>query len=217
MRARGADVLAQLGVNEARSHAFPEASQKVLLDLLERETAPRPLSSAIYALGHIQDHRSAPSIINFVSNENHEVRCAVAYALGSFSNDPTNVAPLLTLMSDQDESVRDWATFSLGVLGDLDTEEIREAFVRRLEDPHVDTRLEAMVSLGKRKDPRVLPTLIHELEQPEEAMKGMIEAACLMLDLAKEPDGWASRDYASALREHYPTPASLDHRDDAGR
>ncbi|MGQ0444767.1 MAG: HEAT repeat domain-containing protein, partial [Beijerinckiaceae bacterium] len=203
MRARGADVLAQLGVRIGRPHAFPEESHAVLLDLLQRESDPQPIASTIFALGHIGNPLSLPAILKFVSHDDAGVRFAMAYALGSFPNDPTSIACLLRLMSDPDDSVRDWATFSVGVLGDTDTGAIRDALVRRLEDPCQDARMEAMAGLGKRRDRRVLPGLISDLEQPEEAMYGVIEAAYLMLGLERAPNGWTSRDFAEALRERF--------------
>ena len=57
-------------------------------------------------------------------------------------------------------------TFGLGVLGNTDSDEIREALVRRLTDSDEDVREEAMVGLGKRKDQRVLSTLLIALERP---------------------------------------------------
>lgn len=95
-----------------------------------------------------------------------EIRFTVACALGSFPNDLLSVRTLLTLMDDADADVRDWSTFGLGVLGDQDATEIREALCQRLHDEDVDAREEALVGLAKRHDMRILPQLIHELEQP---------------------------------------------------
>lgn len=43
-------------------------------------------------------------------------------------------------MDDTDDDVRDWAAFGLGVLGDQDSVEIREALYRKLNDQSVDVR-----------------------------------------------------------------------------
>jgi HEAT repeat protein len=56
---------------------------------------------------------------------------------------------LAKLTADEDEEVRDWATFGLGVLGDIDTVEIREALAARLSDANDDAREEAVVGLAK--------------------------------------------------------------------
>ena len=156
-RARGADVLAQLGKTaDHTSNSFPDESYSVITDLLQRETEPQPLAAGIAALGHLDNPLAVPLITNFSSHPSPEVRFDVAFALGCFPNEPRSAETLLRLTQDTDEDVRDWATFGLGVLGNTDSDEIREALVRRLNDSDEDVREEAMVGLGKRNDQRVL-------------------------------------------------------------
>jgi HEAT repeat protein len=64
------------------------------------------------------------------------------------------VPALIDLMDDEDEDVRDWATFGLGVQLEADGPEIRDALARRITDPGNDTSGEALVGLARRKDPR---------------------------------------------------------------
>jgi HEAT repeat protein len=205
-RARGADVLAQLGKTaDHRENNFPEESYQVISHMLRRENHERPLSSAISALGHLENPAAASLIIE---NQCHlhpsaEVRFAVAFALGSFGNDPDASAVLLLLMDDADDDVRDWATFGLGVQGDLDCDEIREALFRRISDSNEDVREEAMVGLSKRKDLRVLPSLIVELQQPTMTDR-IIDAACELLDMQQHRKDWRGDDYVAALRERFP-------------
>jgi hypothetical protein len=52
-------------------------------------------------------------------------------------------------MGDANEEVRDWATFGFGVLGDLDSADIRDALLQRLSDANEHVRDEAMATLGK--------------------------------------------------------------------
>jgi len=85
----------------------------------------------------------------------------------SFGDDPRALGTLLALMQDADDNVRDWATFGLGVLGDMDSQEIRDALCQRMSDPNRDVREESPVGSGKRKDQRALPVLISELNQSE--------------------------------------------------
>jgi HEAT repeat protein len=202
-RARGADVLAQLGkTTEHRSNGFPEESYSVIAGLVQKETHPQPLSSAIAALGHIDNPLGVPLIANFYSHPSSKVRFDVAFALGCFPNEPRSAATLLELMQDADEDVRDWATFGLGVQGNSDSPEIREALVLRLTDFNEDVREEAMVGLAKRKDRRVVAVLLAALEQPTMTDR-VIEAAYMMLDMQNEREGWKAANYATALREQF--------------
>jgi len=203
VRARGIDVLAQLGkTTEHRSNNFPEESYGTISELLQEEIHEKPLASAISALGHLDDPRGVPLITAFAGHPNSEIRYAVACALGNFTNDQQSVEVLLRLTEDADEDIRDWATFGLGSLGDLDSTEIRNALARRLSDTNREVREEAMAGLGKRQDQRVLPSLLQALE--EQTMSDcVIEAAYLMLGMERERKDWAGREYAAALREQF--------------
>jgi len=69
VRSRGADVLAQLGVKvEHPDNSFPAESHSVIADLVQRETDPQPLSSAIAALGHLNNPAAIPQIVNHASH-----------------------------------------------------------------------------------------------------------------------------------------------------
>jgi HEAT repeat protein len=203
-RARGADVLAQLGRTfEHRTNNFPEESFAVVSAMLDRETEPLPLLAAIHALGHIGDPHCISLIVQHRSHPAADVRFAVACALGNFANDSVAADTLIELTSDVDSDVRDWATFGLGVLGERDSPEIRNALASRLDDPCEDAREEAMIGLAKRRDQRVLLPLISCLEAtcvPERA----IEAASELLTLPDDKnDDWSGTSYAAALREKF--------------
>lgn len=105
-------------------------------------------------------------------------------------------------MQDSDADVRDWATFGLGVLGDSDSAEIRDALLIRIGDTDKDAREEATIGLSKRKDQRVLIPLITMLEQPSVPDRA-IEAAELMLGGRDEETEWTGREYAAALRRQF--------------
>jgi len=75
----------------------------------------------------------------------------------------TAIATLIELTKDEDEEVRNWATFGLGSQVDIDTAEIRAALFERVTDSHDETRGEALVGLARRRDPRVLGPIIEEL------------------------------------------------------
>ncbi|HUM05374.1 MAG TPA: HEAT repeat domain-containing protein [Terriglobales bacterium] len=203
IRARGVDVLAQLGKTaEHPTHSFPEETYSLIAGLLERERDVRALRSEISALGHLENPLAIPLITKYRTHPSADVRFAVAFALGSFPNDPRSVGSLLSLVDDSDKDVRDWATFGIGSLGDIDSPEIREALFRRLSDTHDDVRQEAMAGLGKRGDRRVLPSLIKTLDSPP-VSNCVIEAAYLMLGMDADREDWDPEDYVAALRTRF--------------
>jgi HEAT repeat protein len=203
MRARGLAVLAQIGVTaDHPSNSFPDESFSVVYSALTDEEEIQPLDSAIAALGHIGNPSAIPLIIRHQSHSDSNVRFSVACALGRFPNDPRSAESLLQLMRDDDEEVRDWAAFGLGVQGDVDSVEIRDALFERLSDSNEDVRNEAMASLGKRRDRQVLPSLITALAELAVPCP-VIEAACDMLEMQEDREEWGTDDYASALRERF--------------
>ncbi len=205
-RARAADILGQIGVGPGRPHESPAEACELLIELLLAEQHPRAAASALVALGHIQDSRALPMIYRFIGHEDAVLRHAVAFALGCFVQDTASPPGLMLLMTDADEDVRDWATFSLGVWGELDSARIRDALARRLDDSFENVRLEAIVGLAKRNDPRVLPVLLEALESleaQEDPEPKLIGAACALLALPEEPRGWVGEDYAKALRQRF--------------
>jgi HEAT repeat protein len=203
VRARGLDVLAQIGKRAGHpQHAFPAESYSIISDLLQREHETRPLMSAIYALGHIENPEAVPLVTAYQSHPDPDIRNAVVFALASFPNDPRSIESLLMLLRDNDDDVRDWATFGLGVLGDADSIEIRDALLRQLSDPNQDVREEAMAALAKRQDKRVVASLVEALKQPEVTMR-VIEAACAMLGMDRDYPSWSSGDYIGALRKRF--------------
>jgi HEAT repeat protein len=203
VRSRGLDVLAQIGKTaDHPTHSFPDESFSVVSSVLRDEQEIQPLDSGIAALGHIGNPSGIPLIIQHQSHPDSNVRFSVACALGSFSNDPRSAECLLLLMKDEDEEIRDWATFGLGVQGDLDTVEIRAALIERLSDSNEDVRNEAMAGLGKRRDQRVLACLVAALAESE-VSRPVIEAACSMLDMDVDREDWTTADYLSALQERF--------------
>lgn len=204
-RARGADVLAQLGKTaEHPTNAFPEDSYAAISRMLRREKHALPLQAAIAALGHLGNPAAVALLIeNQVQfHPSPDVRFDVAFALGCFANDPSAIAVLLLLTEDPDDSVRDWATFALATFSNSRCDEVCDALVRRLDDSSEEVREEAMVGLGRRVDERVLPSLIVELQQPTVTDR-VIETACQMLIMEEERKDWRGDDYVVALREKF--------------
>lgn len=203
MRSRGLDVLAQLGKTAQHpSNRFPQECYEIVTEAVRHEREVQPLRSAVFALGHLDDARAVPLIAGFQSHPAGEVRFAVAFALGSFPNHPLSVKALLTLMEDNDDEVRDWATFGLGVQGDQDSPPIRDALYRNLNDGSVDVREEALVGLAKRHDSRSVPVVIAALEQSIITDR-VIEAAYTLLGLEADQKEWSAQDYVRALRQRF--------------
>jgi HEAT repeat protein len=165
IRARAADILGQLGVPD---RTFPEECLSATIDLLSNDTDPRVLQAAAVALGHLpEEPRGTSALVKLVAHADRDVRFGVAFALGGRS-DPEAIATLIRLTRDDDDEVRDWATFGLGRIGECDTPEIRDAFHQRLGDVDEDTRIEAICGLARCGDSRVVQSLI-------KAMKAMPE------------------------------------------
>lgn len=169
LRAVAPDVLRYLG-----GPALPFAERAVALfrNILATEDAPAVISSIGCAFIDLSrfDER-VELMLPFVQHPAHEVRSAVVHGLLA-SQDAKAIAALITLSRDPDDDVRNWATFGLGSQlgfpeGEIifDSPELRAALVDRLDDPHEETRCEALVGLAIRHDMRALPVLKKELAE----------------------------------------------------
>ena len=110
-----------------------------------------------------------------------------------------SVATLSTLSEDADDDVRDWATFGLGVQGDVDSLPVREALSWRLSDSDSDAREEALVGLARRHDARILAVLLTALGESLVTDR-VIEAAYTLLGMERDREDWSRSDYVNALR-----------------
>jgi len=208
-RARAAAVLCQLRrapttseLAERPEWVFRGETYLLVTRMLENEQDPLVLDSAISALGHLDNVEAVPLILRYTGHPDEGVRFSVAFALGCFPNNDDAIKGLLILTLDPDEDVRDWAVFGLGVQGDVDSPEIREALLRSLEDANVNVREEAAVGLGKRRDQRLIPVLRAMLNEPELKVR-VAEAAAALLGLDKDPPEWGAPDYKAALTSKF--------------
>ena len=126
---------------------------------------------------------------------------SAAVALGHYTDDPEALQGLLKLTDDADGDLRDWAIFNLGVIGSINTSEIRDALLARLSDAHPDAREETTSGLAKRRDERVSPALLQALSDPGYTDR-LLEAASLMLG-RKEVEYGDPREYLASLRERF--------------
>jgi HEAT repeat protein len=129
-------------------------------------------------------HASAVEpLLRLEGSASANVRRSVAEGLGSAMSDqvvPAGVEALVRLSQDPDESVRDWATFSLAQLGD-DSPAVRAALRAGADDPDYDTRCEALLGLARRRDRDAVERVATELRTGRVG-KLVVEAAAELGD-----------------------------------
>jgi HEAT repeat protein len=189
-RTLGADILGRLVGVETGSRS---AVLETLVGALAVETAPAPLASIVAALGHVGDPGTLGLIFPLATDPNAEVRLAVAFAVATVSPQPLasdGRTALISLSRDKDPEVRDWATFGLGTLSDVDGPDVRAALLERTEDASHEARAEALFGLAVRRDPRAVPHLIRALQSP--LVGGLeVDAAAAAADPRLLPALWA--------------------------
>jgi HEAT repeat protein len=131
------------------------------LRTLLRDPDENVQTSAIYALGH-HSIASADDLRELARHPSAHVRRAVAFSLDP--NEPAAQPILIELMSDDDDDVRDWATFAIGSQTDTDSPQIRAALTQRLTDSEEEIRGEAMVGLACRGDLSIVDMVVAALE-----------------------------------------------------
>lgn len=137
------------------------------------------------ALGFARHRLGLPALVGLSTHPDTDVRLEAARALPSCAEGADGVLlseTLLALMADPDDDVRDWATFGLGTLTDLDGPAVREGLVICLGDENLEVRDEALLGLARRRDPRLVPLLL--VARLEEDSVGMlaVEAATYARD-----------------------------------
>ncbi len=211
-RDRAAAVLGRLRTSGWRPDRGPryesfrlnrQESFDAIVAALQKESDAHTIASLVSALGHLDIEEAVPVVARFAEHGDKEVRFSVSWTLGCYPNDRVSVQMLEQLMDDADRDVRDWAIFGIGVQGDADSSQLRDSFVRHLDDPFLDARIEAAAALAKRNDARVVRPLIRMLRQ-EGALRGLTEAARDLLGMSDDPKDWFEREYIAALESHFP-------------
>jgi HEAT repeat protein len=124
--------LGQLGCsNDVFTEERYAALEGLLLAEMATTASPEVLSDVCIAFGHLVDPRAAPIALKLIGHPSAKVRLGVVAAL-SCHEDEAAVAGLIRLSTDDDDDVRDWATFGLGQQIDADTTAIRAALHARL-------------------------------------------------------------------------------------
>ncbi len=175
-RARALDVLGQLGTGKPLSER-PHFDGTVSIALGHLRDEDRlVVHAAAWALAHLGGERSVAALLEVKSSADSGVRWAVANGMAN-SERPEAIRTLMELMEDDDENVRNWATFGLGNayskedgtgrLGTLDSSEIRAALRKRLSDSSDEVRDEAVWGLARRRDQDGLQLLLGRLDSEQ--------------------------------------------------
>ena len=180
-RELGLWILGQLGIPD---RTFPGESVEILLNLLAQEQSPEVLCSTGIALGHLQSEKAVPALVALKNHTHKDVRFGVVKGLLCQDSEQA-IQALIELSSDRDWDVRNWATFGLGSMVDIDTEKIRDALFQRLIHEAAgegdEIYGEALVGLAERKDARLIPLLLKELRS-DCVGRLAVEAASIMGD-----------------------------------
>jgi HEAT repeat protein len=165
-RALGMYIASQLrqpnkGVSSGSSEYALAETQALLLSGL-KDPKEDVAIAAISGFGHRPHPLALPVLLTFATHNNEDVRFRVSLALGNYSQDES-VEALLLLAEDVSEHVRDWATFSLGTILDIDNSRIRERLWQNLQDTDANVAGEALAGLAARKDERIIPILLERL------------------------------------------------------
>ncbi|MEF9388653.1 HEAT repeat domain-containing protein [Ralstonia solanacearum species complex bacterium KE056] len=97
------------------------------------------LYAAISGLGHRPHPLALPELIKFVSHPDQNIRFEVAVALGSYS-EADSIDALLCLAKDESDAVRDWATFGIGSMQEVDDQKVSDLLWENLQDKDEDVR-----------------------------------------------------------------------------
>lgn len=165
-RILGINILSQLGIPQ---RTFLQQSGDILLKLLSTEENSQVLASIGSAFGHLKDSRGILPLVKLKNHPDADVRMGVVCGL-SGQEDELAIQTLIDLSSDEDEDIRNWATFNLGSQIETDTPAIRDALFARVisetgdSDTIAEICGEALVGLAIRKDERVINPLIAVLK-----------------------------------------------------
>ena len=185
-RCAGVDVLAQLYRETKKSrlrvmYPYRKEILALFLKMLAVEKNEDVTESLLYGIG-FNSHsyyrgRKEPSksvcylkgkdidaILPFARSDVDDIRRGAVAALSGVDSMKA-IRGLIRLSEDRRSHIRDWATFAIGELSDLDNDEIRRALYARCTDRHHDTRMEAISGLARRKDNGVKKYLEKEFSE----------------------------------------------------
>lgn len=169
-------MLAQLGAGKPASERphFDECVSIAAAHLWDGD--PLVAHSAAWALAHLQGDSATEVLLTASKCADAHIRLAVAYGLAGTERSEA-IEALIRLTTDEDDEVRNWATFGLGNaggeegppvrLGTLDSAAIRDALRYRMTDSFCEVRNEAIWGLARRRDIDALRLLLDRLSGEE--------------------------------------------------
>ena len=162
----GIDILAQFGFN-------PRIRQKETINLyfeiLECKPNDAILFALFFAISHNNKNLAKKQVIKlteFKNSENKDIRYSLVSALSGI-DDLLAIETLIELSKDKFSLIRNWATFGIGTLSDLNNNQIITALWLRTKDKHQETKLEAILGLANRNQVLVKQQIIQELKNGE--------------------------------------------------
>ena len=168
---------------------------------IARESSVEVLAMALWALQMMTTpevcDQALALILAHAASTSPALRLAVAQAIPSCAGDPADpqaTRALIRLTADECGDIRNWATFGLGRLSNLDTPEIREVLAAHLDDAHDETRNEALIGLARRADERAIASAIRELTADSVGVLA-VHAAALLGDARLHPTLLELRDW----------------------
>jgi HEAT repeat protein len=133
---------------------------EILLPMLDSEDSDGILPDVIMVIANFTDDdpRILDKLLQFVHHPNPYVRFALTR---SFGDEDRSIQALITLSSDEEVEIRDWASFGLSIHIKSNTPEILDALYQRLDDEDEIVRGEALRGLATHGDRRVVELLLH--------------------------------------------------------
>lgn len=159
----GVQVLSQLG---GLKQPFKAEVLDVYFELLRKPLPEDLLESVLYGIAHNNfdlDEERVQVLLPYRHHADKAIREALVWALLGINHKPA-IAMLIQLSRDKVDTIRDWATFGLGQQTERNNKAIRAALWDRVDDPHNDTRAEAIMGLALRKEARVGDVIRREVE-----------------------------------------------------
>ncbi len=160
-RRLGIQILGELNEFAPGTPAMIDETMEVLLGLAETETDEDVLAEVARAFAYRQDPRGVDPLLGWLRSPVQRLRFFVAFGASTVyspeSADRIDAA-LLELAGDASDAIRDYARWSIRLLG-LDTPAVRDVLVAGTSDPEIGVVAESLLGLALLREPRGLGPL----------------------------------------------------------